>query len=335
MKKSILFSMALVAALSSCTKDNVDNNNENNDLVAIQFGAGVGVDVDVQSQKASRAPLKDWADTNVGMFVLAKNADADYVGQTATDVLWNNVPAVIAAGGTATPTLGGQPEYYPNGGNREFSFYGYHPYDATAATLQEKEITKIFSISKGDQDIIWGKAEVTGGYNAAYFRQEGNEDDVPNVQFNHLLTQLKFQVMANEKFEEGQTLTITKLEIVEVPTDLTLNVVAGTLVPGTMDKKITVYDNAAGTAITKGTAATDLGSSPVMLYSSNTEQTYKIVLTTKEGGEAQPIEIYPVGRNFAVGTAYNVILSLNSNKTIEFTASLTPWGEYQNVTVEI
>lgn len=333
MKKSILFSMALVAVLSSCTKDNVDNNNENNDLVAIQFGAGVGVDVDVQSQKASRAPLgDDWNDTNVGMFVLANNKDADYVGETSRDVLWNNVSAIIAAGGKATPTLGGQPQYYPNGGDREFSFYGYHPYDATAANLQEKEITKTFSIPKGDQDIIWGKAEVTGGYNAAYFRQEGNEDDVPNVVFKHLLTQLKFQVMASSKFEEGQTLTVTKLEIVEVPTDLTLNIVEGTLVPGTMDKTITVYDNASGIEIKKGTAATDLGSSPVMLYSSNAEQKYKIVLTTKEGGVSQKLTI---GSNFAVGTAYNVILSLNSNKTIEFTASLTSWGGYQNVTVEI
>lgn len=335
MKKSILFSMALAAALSSCTKDNVDNNNENNDLVAIQFGAGVGVDVDVQSQKASRVPLgDDWDNTNVGMFVLAKNkdADADYVGETSRDVLWNNVSAIIAAGGEATPTLGGQPQYYPNGGDREFSFYGYHPYDATAATLQEKEITKTFSIPKGDQDIIWGKAEVTGGYNAAYFRQEGNEDVVPNVEFNHLLTQLKFQVMASSKFEEGQTLTVTKLEIVEVPTDLTLNIVEGTLIPGSMDQTITVYDNATGIEIKNGTAATALGSNPVMLYSSNTNQTYKIVLTTKEGGVSQKLTI---GSNFAVGTAYNVILSLNSNKTIEFTASLTPWGGYQNVTVEI
>lgn len=325
--------MALVAAFSSCTKDNVDNNNENNDLVAIQFGAGVGVDVDVQSQKASRAPLgDDWNDTNVGMFVLAKNDDADYVGEASRDVLWNNVSAIIAAGGEATPTLGGQPQYYPNGGDREFSFYGYHPYDASAATAQEKEITKTFSIAKGDQDIIWGKAEVTGGYNAAYFRQEGNEDIVPNVVFGHLLTQLKFQVKASDKFEAGQTLTVTKLEIVEVPTDLTLNIVEGTLVPGSMDQTITVYDNATGIEITEGTAATALGSNPVMLYSSNTNQTYKIVLTTKEGGVSQKLSI---GSNFAVGTAYNVILSLNSNKTIEFTATLTPWGEYQDVTVDI
>lgn len=360
MKKSILFSMAIVAALSSCTKDNIENNNENNDLVAIQFGAKNGLDVSIDQRPYSRASVDEWNDTNVGIFVLAKKTDNVTPDWTTfdpdakdADILWSNVSATIATGGKATVTFD-EPKngfkYYPNQGTKEYNFYGYYPYEADNITSEATKVSKVFTID-GSQDLLWGKADpVEGGYNAKYVRD--NDNAVPAIKFGHLLTKLQFKVKAADGFAVGQTFKIKQIKINNVPTTLTLTVAdqeeatEGQLTPGAAENIIYPYNDLEG----EGTEINSTSTTPnnigdaVMLYSNNTDQAFSVsvVMEDPEGvvQETNSIDINPKdnveNKNyFQVGYAYNVTLTLNSFVLVDFTADLAPWETGEDVDVEI
>lgn len=338
MKKLFLFSMIMAATVSSCTKENVIDYTEPSE-VKIKFGADADIvsGVEVAQSKASRASIDKWDNTNVGVFLLSKDDDADWANQGVRDVLWNNVSATISEDKSANVTLGGQTAYYPNQGDRSFSFFGYHPYSSEDVSVTETVVTKQFRIT-GQEDILWGKAEVAGnGYNAKYFRT--NPDAMPDISFGHMLTKLQFNVKATDSFEEGQTFKVTGIKLIEVPRDLTLTVAdrtgtSGIITPGTKDQEISAYENATGIEIKKGTTATAAGL-PVMIYT-DTQYKIKVYMTTPDGNtvESEPTEITANGKPFQQGYAYDVTLGLNSYKKIEFQASLVDWKTGDPIYVE-
>lgn len=258
MKKTFLFSMALAAALSSCTKDSAienDNNNGTNlDLnpnapVAIQLGAGSNISAGVEEQPKSRAVVDAWNNTKVGIYALSKEGGwKDTQNPNNPTVLWENVKGTIASGTQGAITDfdlskengGKQDGYYPNQGTLNYNFYGYYlsdtPDEWTKPTIDEtgKIVTTTFTID-GTDDVLWGKAEATtlngigddsgttyDGYNAKYFRK-GADAATPVISFKHLLTQLQFHVYKSATFE-SQTLFLRSIKVTEVNTNLTLTI---------------------------------------------------------------------------------------------------------------
>ena len=251
--------MALVAALSSCTKDSAienDNNNGTNlDLnpnapVAIQLGAGSNISAGVEEQPKSRAVVNAWNNTTVGIYALSKAGGwKDTQNPNDPTVLWENVKGTIASGTEGTITDfdlskedgGKQDGYYPNQGTLNYNFYGYYlsdtPDEWTKPTIDEtgKIVTTTFTID-GTDDVLWGKAEAQtlngidddsgstyDGYNAKYFRKGANAE-TPEITFKHLLTQLQFHVYKSASFEAGQTLYLRSIKVTEVNTNLTLTI---------------------------------------------------------------------------------------------------------------
>ena len=107
--------MALVAALSSCTKDSAienDNNNGTNlDLnpnapVAIQLGAGSNISAGVEEQPKSRAVVNAWNNTTVGIYALSKAGGwKDTQNPNDPTVLWENVKLFLIRIGTVIFSL--------------------------------------------------------------------------------------------------------------------------------------------------------------------------------------------------------------------------------------
>ena len=262
MKKTFLFSMALVAALSSCTKDSAienDNNNGTNlDLnpnapVAIQLGAGSNISAGVEEMPKSRGVVNAWDNTKIGIFALSKAGDwnAEQVASDPT-VLWNNVEGTVNTENHVTNfVLGNQPGYYPNQGTLNYSFYGYCLTDdpttiaeswAAPTINPDGNVVTVTHAIDGTDDILWGKAEAKqlngigedsentyDGYNAKYFRK-GDGAATPSMAFGHLLTQLQFNVNKSASYEGGQTLYLRSITVKAVDTnlDLTIADVSGT-----------------------------------------------------------------------------------------------------------
>lgn len=133
-----------------------------------------------------------------------------------------------------TGTTPSKVEYYPMVSNKNFTFYGYAPYNNSYSTIKTAGgATITFTGFNGSEDIIWGKGEANpisageiwtadnhetnptaiNGYNAKYIRMlkyhyELNTDEtapkkhypwVPNITFAHKLVQFKFYVIPATK----------------------------------------------------------------------------------------------------------------------------------------
>lgn len=359
MKKTFLFSMALVAAFSSCTKDNVDNINENNDLVAIKLGAGMEVDAAV-AKKASRAALTSdtWVGTNVKLFALAKDADAwndDPNPDTDPVVLWNNITGEIQSGETSQPIsiTDGQDaaKYYPKTGTHNYSFFGFYP-ESEIVAVGADDVTVTYTIT-GAEDIIYGNAvapTLSGpveGYNAKYFNSVSAT--APSITFGHFLTQLNFQFKRQTNHKGEQTIQVTKVELLEQPTVLDLKIAdrtdanfKGTITPNAEPLSGILEVGGFGTAqdITQETYVKK-GESIMIFTAANginddgvgATNSYKVKITIDDGDPLTTPTAVETTINapadpgyFERGKAYNVNLEITDLVTIEVNATLTDWG---------
>ncbi len=355
MKKSILFSMALIAALSSCTKENVDNSNENNDLVPIVLGTSPKISGTVTPQ--SRAPLNSWSNTEVGLYALAKNAEWNKnTGGNDTPVLWDNITGTIATGeaGTVQNIKFEGTEYYPKNGTMLYSFYGYYPIgEGVVNSLTTSEVTAKFTID-GTQDIIWGKSvakPTTGnsidGYNAKYFREDDAE--TPQINFRHLLTQLNFQFKRAEGFQ--QDIQVDSIVIYNVSNELTLTVANRTNdktsglindnnVKDTLSVIIVPDEGKYGVQINNSETAIPVGQ-PIMLFTDDETTSFSggIYLVDGTTGKYMTTEPIPftIGINpekseaFATGTSYKVEFTIEDMEPIVVNAQLDTWKTAESV----
>jgi hypothetical protein len=381
MKKNFLFVMAAAAMLASCSKDAAvsepaGNGNENGVVdptnpdspVKIQLGASAIVAGVEQDKKiASRAPIDAWADTEVGIYALAKDEEAtDWSMDVTNDptMLWENVKGTITGEASTdvdiTLDLQGQPGYYPNQGKHQYTFYGYHPYQETKATIQGTKATATFTIT-GAEDILWGEAvapQLPGigddsgnqydGYNASYFRK-GEGAKTPSIGFKHKLTQLKFKAKAaNTETIDQQGLKIQSIEIKDVPTSLDLVIadkttpldngkISTNLAPNNANLKVGNLDEPFDLSTASNfTAVGD----PIMLFSDGSEtKTFTAIVTLVDANRktsANEITLTaPGGLAYAQGSAYTIELTINSLEEIKVQANLTEWAEGGTISGEI
>ena len=205
--------------MASCTSDNdFDNtpspddwsNTVTNSNVEIKLGTG---------SNGTRSSLGDanglFAANGLGVFCLAKDKLSDDTKlieinwsrlneSTKNYSLWmDNVKTNATINGDVTELSWAYhtTRWYPIGNWHRYSFYGYYPRveDKNITTSQTKITAKI--TINGTQDVIWGKAdpdpaEKPYAYSGYYFRQPGNDEDIPVLQFEHKLMRLDFYVKA-------------------------------------------------------------------------------------------------------------------------------------------
>lgn len=359
MNRIFLYSAALITMLGSCTKEDNNVNIDSNELVPIQIGAGNQISTDVQaSSRASRAPLDEWAETTVGLFALAKNATAWNIDDPRTNpsVLWNDVRGTITGAAETTVDVtvdfdtndDGTDDierYYPKAGTMNYSFYGYYPTEAVTPVLATNNVTATCNID-GSHDLIYGNAvaeQLAGsfdGYNAVYFRISGAK--TPNIQFKHLLTQLKFRFKRETGFDEGQTIKVKNIVIENQPE--TLNLLIASLEDGQTPGTLTANGGNTKEISSNLTEAIEINSatytdtpeeivSPLMLFTQGVATSvYKGYVelegNTPGSSTLAPITINaPDGKGFEVGKAYTVSLTISDMKEIEVQATLSKWVE--------
>ena len=137
---------------------------------------------------------------SLGIFALARGGDYTANTTTNTTILLDNVLAAGKETATLDPNLhkGSDGEalkrislyssqvnknsglaavyYYPITATYNYDFYGYHPYQNTSIEKEENEIIVHFDMSKGNIDLITGKAEPADPIaNTALYVEEKNE----------------------------------------------------------------------------------------------------------------------------------------------------------------
>lgn len=374
MKKNFLFVMAAAAMLASCSKDAAvsepaGTGNENgvvdptdpNSPVKIVLGAS-NVDASVEvDKKASRAPITTWNATEVGIFALAKNATYTGWQQDDGSILLENVKGTIQTG-TDSQVIEIGDHYYPSSNENFYTFCGYYPY-ADALPVIDTEtsvITTTYTID-GSQDIMWGQAAVTtplentdgegtlDGYNALYMRK-GNGAAAPDIKFDHLLTQLNFNIKKAGDFQsvDGKQLKVTKIQV-NTYNSLDLTIADKATIGSDVTDKTTVIKPTAdaqeayipvikddtgvkadAVVVDDITGSQAFGTSMMLYTAGDTQTSYTIKVTLQLGddteNESAPIDITLTGdAAFKPSNAYNVNITVNGVTEITVNATLGKW----------
>lgn len=227
------------------------------------LGTEVGVFA-LATQNGTDTPATDWSSNPGALLNNIQGVISEHVGEHLGSIDGTKKISLYKGGKS------GAVYYYPMDNKYDYTFYGYSPYQSTGVTTTASQVTVNFTFD-GSQDIMCNKAaapnipehtiyldensdEMNGsiltGYKAKYIRllkynhdileggkTQGSAVDykwVPNINFEHLLTQFTFQVIAAKKQSasdkaKAQEMKVKGIKIKNHGTNATLNVITGAL----------------------------------------------------------------------------------------------------------
>ena len=336
--------------------------------------------------------VEDWA-TNTTYECLLLNVKGTWTANNSTDPVNSKEGAKKISLFTPDGDTDGAVYYYPMQGGQNYTFYGYYPYQEAQpeveANTAKVSITTdgsqdiIWSKAEAPQipsNTLWTidnggtpikETSVLDGYNARYIRkikfhnelvsdqsqytqQEGDPVAyVPFLKFNHMLTQLKFFVVAakdqsKEDIENTKELRVKDIKLKQIENTAKLDITQGTIewsnageidmhIPGGWTNEGNVAEGspgdykfipqdptnpeAAGLAMIKpGETSYTLEltiDAPQTGGAVGTPQTQTVTLNIAQAGDAA----------FEAGKYYNVKISLYAMQQVEVDATLAEWEE--------
>lgn len=366
MRKRLFLAMSAVVLLAGCSKDGEgftnqgddnESNNVNPDAVKIEMGTK-GMSADVTPN--TRGTLDKFNNTTVGIFALAKGIADPWALTDNKTCIMNNVEGSIADTPNDTKTgitFGNQTFYYPMSNTLNYSFFGYYPHHSkvTGSTVEldgpGTEVKVVYAFN-GTQDIIYGSAvapkiDTFDGYNARYFRKATGAVK-PEITFHHKLTRLQFNIKAAgtpTEIAQAGNITVTAIEIVKVPTTVSLIVANrtddtrnGTLefAPLQGNESYILCDAADGPAagvkpIEAGAPMGDFMMLPATAVLADGTYEAVISMTLSDNGVTKPLpkSTVPIKLNnngkFEAGKSYKVNFSVYGPSQISMDAKLVGW----------
>ena len=385
MKKQLLFmTMAAVAALSSCSTDEAPETSVDVPVgmseVPIRLSTGVpGTRASIESDENGLFEVD-----GLGIYALARTVmqvnpaplpiswAGDAPGTKTYGVLLENLEANAVKNEQGTLTniefADGQTYYYPMGNWYTYGFYGYYP---RTENIEATATSRVANITiTGKEDVIYGKAvsDEAYAYSARYFRQEGNRDKVPAMQFEHKLMRLTFSAVPAPDIEGGSSyvsalnMKVMGVRVQGVPVEGKL-VVADYTNPENDGKLTFNWDDTLAMRDLELLDANDQPLNPDSYYMELSDSapmekvigqgillpvpeqgsgyTYKVAVTLADrDGNVYECE-YPQqlelseGASFEAGKSYNVRMTINGPKVVAMTANLTQWADGEGEITDI
>lgn len=295
--KKIFMSMLALAALASCSSEEVLNEPvDNGQRVPINLKAGV---VQVETKGA----VKDLAAglTNV-VFVKSDHA-------TAMD--WANAtkyPASIETDGTVTFTE--NTPYYSTDENTKSFLTAYYMDGKGTLTISDGKVTIADADFTGQEDIMFAKA------------LSGTKTSVitDKVSFEHKLSQLKFTFKKGTGYDDTKTVKEITIKGTHKPTELDLK--TGTLTYATTTSSLIVTDDS-GAAVTQ--AGTEWSKTVLIeaVESSGTALSIKLDIELSDGTIIPDVTVNDISKP-GISESHNVTLTFQQ-KNITATAEIAPW----------
>ena len=376
--------MAAVAALSSCSTDEAPETSVDVPVgmseVPIRLSTGVqGTRASIESDGNGLFEVD-----GLGIYALARTVmqvnpaplpiswAGDAPGTKTYGVLLENLEANAVKNEQGTLTniefADGQTYYYPMGNWYTYGFYGYYP---RTEDIEATATSRVANITiTGKEDVIYGKAvsDEAYAYSARYFRQEGNRDKVPAMQFEHKLMRLTFSAVPAPDIEGGSSyvsalnMKVMGVRVQGVPVEGKL-VVADYTNPENDGKLTFNWDDTLAMRDLELLDANDQPLNPDNYYMELSDSapmekvigqgillpvpeqgsgyTYKVAVTLADrDGNVYECE-YPQqlelseGASFEAGKSYNVRMTINGPKVVAMTANLTQWADGEGEITDI
>lgn len=353
MNKTWIFATMALTLAASCSRDkdvdNLDNNNKIDDTTIEEIVLGAGQSVSVTPASRGIGAVggitgdNNWNEETVYVYGI-NNGAYKAVGATKTVVInadQAKAPNAVAKGDL---TLTGQ--YFYNG-NDVYDFYAAHIDDAVlvdptsmdiplktepVGSKEPEDLSNGFFVKltiDGTQDIMVASTDKSADITAVvdgevqdtdadkervYSAWSARRDVVPNLKFNHLLTQLRFNARTGSNspiIEPANAIKIKSIEVKNVVNTGTLTIIPGGAnpaqgfeadtdapkvsfwakqIPANKGEKLADFPEAGVDVTTPVSEDHEPVSAPMLLYP---QDTYEIVITTSQT---------PVGGTEVVGT---------------------------------
>ena len=126
----------------------------------------------------------------------------------------------VNSGSSSVLTLS-TPKYYPSDASKKLYFYAWSP-AASSITAGGSGSAPVANYTlTGQEDILWAKDD------RGIAKDVPSQSSQPSLNFTHKLKQVKFKLVKDASFEEGQT--VSSIKITQVKTSAKLNLSDGTL----------------------------------------------------------------------------------------------------------
>lgn len=345
------------------------------------LGTEVGVFA-LATDNGTDTPATDWSSDSGALLNNIQGVISEHVGEHLGSIEGTKKISLYKDGRS------GAVYYYPMDNKYDYTFYGYSPYQSTGVTTTASQVTVNFTFD-GSQDIMCNKAaapnipehtiyldensdEMNGsiltGYKAKYIRllkynhdilkggkTQGSAKDykwVPNINFEHLLTQFTFQVIAAKKQSatdkaEAQNMKVKGIKIKNHGTNATLNVITGALTfTGTESLSMLTPDTNNPATGTFTPSLADNGGDPVGYLMANPtdgitplELEVTIEAPSKDSSVPVPSEqtltlsVNTAG-GFKKGIIYNIQIGVYAMQEIMADATLTAWQTFDGGNID-
>ena len=274
--------------------------------------------------------------------------------------------------------------YYPMNNKYLYNFYAYAPWQDTGVAVTANSATVTFNIN-GSQDIIYASAtakpqtvltspditnnstENIDGYQAKYIRKikyhneindgrEGTYPDLPYIpvlNFEHKLTQLKFNIIAatdqcQEDIENAKLLSVKDIKMVNVNSEAKLDIIRGTFEWGESKTLPMQFSDANLTepifsieGSVEGTIAgkdEEIGYTMLQPELTSYDLQLTIIPPVPTANQAQQPEEQTLtltikqanGAPFEAGKSYTVKIALYAMQKVKIEATLSDWEDVNN-----
>lgn len=295
--KKIFMSMLALAALASCSSEEVLNEPvDNNKPVEIKLTAGVlGVE--------TKAPIEA-GDSFLPAIVGWEGSDAP----TSGDPNWTTEPTANITAGSAQAIILKQKQYYNPDGITKTYIRAYYPKGTLTAGVNT------FTNTDGSVDLMLTENMLDAGAKPAGTTNPSTYD----LKFKHQLTQLNFTMKGDASLAANTTVTSVTVKNVQLPTGI--NIFDGTLT-STAAGDVSVK-NIPDTAIPTDGTDTPLGDA-IMINPLNTSSLTMDIVTNNGTFTNVPVTL-TTSDNGQGGTSYGIVLTFKQ-KEISVTATVVDW----------
>lgn len=200
------------------------------------------------------------------------------------------------------------PRYYPEEG--KLYFYGYSPIvGATYFSGSGESTPKVKWKITGEEDILWAKNDKGIAKNPVISEQEQ-----PDLQFRHLLTQLQFKMIKGSNFPDNAK--VNSISLLETQADCTLDLINGELSwQGSPDQAVTLKDK-------NMYVIGNILDYPLLVKPDITSAS--LVFTINERDYSIVVPLDPAKNQGKAGYATLLNLTFSGSK-LSFTTELTDW----------
>lgn len=333
--KHNLFLLPLAALLCGCQSDETPSG-QTADTTPVEIRLSTAL---IQTRSAVNSTAEgNFSADGLGIFMLAEGVAAWSDADQTTGL--NNVNTRVSDGNIAWTD--GNARYYPST-SYQYGFYGYYPIGTP--TYADGKYTVAYTLD-GTQDIFAGTS-TAAVYNASYFKIDGHSQSLPELHFEHKLTQLNFQITptADEgsspaTYHNVNNLRVQSIAVTNVPTAAVLTVAdingADAVLSVSGSETVWVKKSDTQPLVAAENDLTVIGSpvahqigQPLLVPALASDNTSQVVITFQYGDDAANTiqrSVNLTSHAFVAGSSYTLTLTVGgSNQEITLKAVLTPW----------